>query len=420
MKMKRMAALSLAALFGATMSLQAFAADTATVKWTEGNPLVAHALGEYEGKIETNSKESFIHSWENGYQVMEADFTYTSDNILVVRHDFEPGGSYYRLEIQPNHSQPVMDSNTFKNTKIIFEQTPLTAEDLLKLMAEYQDVFLITDTKNSDQATVTRQFQDMKRIAQNIGHPEILERIVPQIYNQQMLGWVKSVHDFPQYIYTLYQLTDVDYAKEAAFCAANGIDVVTINKNRISPDMVQTFHKQGVLVYVHTVNRYLQMQELLRMGVDGVYTDAIHPYELPWVGLKNKRFIYEQPTVLKDKTYNIHRMTIMGQPYACLRDVAQMLAANGDFSASYDPATNTIFMKNTKGSIQLGNEMMLQNTGRCITKKTATALNYNGTALNLSGYTIDGELYYNWTELTKALGYTSTHSYSKELLHAAS
>ena len=155
--------------------------------WTVGNPLIAHALGEHEGKIETNSKEAFISSWENGFKALEADFTYTSDGTLVVRHDFDAGGSYYRLEIKPQ-GNPVMDTQTYKNTKIIYEQTPLTAADLIALMGEYKDVYLITDTKNTDKQTVQKQFTDLRNIAMNTNNAEVLNRIVPQIYNEEMLG----------------------------------------------------------------------------------------------------------------------------------------------------------------------------------------------------------------------------------------
>ena len=85
MQKKRWIACVLATVLGVLAPTQAFAANA---DWTEGNALIAHALGEYEGKIETNSKEAFLQSWENGFRVMEADFVYTSDNVLVVRHDF--------------------------------------------------------------------------------------------------------------------------------------------------------------------------------------------------------------------------------------------------------------------------------------------------------------------------------------------
>ena len=52
---------------------------------------------------------------------MEADFTYTSDGVLAVRHDFEAGGSYYRLEIEPD-GPLVMDSQTYREKKAVYER----------------------------------------------------------------------------------------------------------------------------------------------------------------------------------------------------------------------------------------------------------------------------------------------------------
>ena len=91
--------MAMAAMLG--VLLVPSSAYAANADWTAGNPLIAHALGEYDGKIETNSQEAFISSWENGYRVMEADFIYTSDGALVVRHDFDKDGSYYRLKSNP-------------------------------------------------------------------------------------------------------------------------------------------------------------------------------------------------------------------------------------------------------------------------------------------------------------------------------
>ena len=74
MKGKRIAAFALALVLGASAAQPALAAD-----WQSKNPLIAHALGEADGKIETNSKEAFLTSWQNGFRAVEADFTYTSD-----------------------------------------------------------------------------------------------------------------------------------------------------------------------------------------------------------------------------------------------------------------------------------------------------------------------------------------------------
>ena len=68
MKGKRLSAMAMAAMLG--VLLVPSSAYAANADWTAGNPLIAHALGEYDGKIETNSQEAFISSWENGYRVI--------------------------------------------------------------------------------------------------------------------------------------------------------------------------------------------------------------------------------------------------------------------------------------------------------------------------------------------------------------
>ena len=361
MKGKRLSAMAMAAMLG--VLLVPSSAYAANADWTAGNPLIAHALGEYDGKIETNSQEAFISSWENGYRVMEADFI-------------------YRLEIEPG-SNLVMDSNTFQNKKIIYEQTPMTAVDLMYLMTTYTDVYLVTDTKDTDKATVQKQFQDLKNIANNIGHPEILDRIIPQIYNEEMLGWIKEIYDFPQWIYTLYLQTNVDYAKTADFCAKNGIGVVTIEKSRLNQSIVDTFQAKDVQVYAHTVNRYLQFEDLLAMGVSGIYTDSIKPYKLS-----------VEPVNMGSNNYTLHTMDIMGTKYVKLRDYAAMMSANGGFSAQFDAATNTLALKNSGTFTTLGNELLLKESDRLITKKATNKLTYNDAEVTLTGYTIDGDLYY--------------------------
>ena len=76
MKGKGLTALAMAIMLGVSAVQPVWAAD-----WQKGNTLIAHAFGEVNNKIETNSKEAFINAWENGFRVVEGDFTYTSDGI---------------------------------------------------------------------------------------------------------------------------------------------------------------------------------------------------------------------------------------------------------------------------------------------------------------------------------------------------
>lgn len=384
MKGKRITAVALTLVLSLSAAVSAFAAD-----WQSKNPLIAHALGEADGKIETNSKEAFLTSWQNGFRVVEADFTYTSDGTLVVRHDFDADGSYYRLEIQPSGNL-VMDTKTYTATPAVYEQTPLTAVDLLYLLQEYSDMYLVTDTKNTDKATVQRQFRDLVSIANNIGAPEVLSRIIPQIYSKDMLSWVKEIYPFENWIFTLYLTANPNYAEIAEFCAANGIATVTLQTDRATKENIAKLKEKGLMVYVHTINRYLGFAEVLAAGADGIYTDRIKPYELSWVGLKNSIQTSEKSVSVGGKEIKLTTLSIFGTDYAPLRQMAQ---AGKKFSAAYDREKGTLNLSIGKTFTTMGNEMLLDNSGHLVTKKADFTLLVGGKETDIPCFYVDGEVY---------------------------
>lgn len=390
MKGKKLTAFLLAAVLAVSAVQPAFAAD-----WQSGNRLIAHAFGEVDNKIETNSKEAFINAWENGFRVVEGDFTYTSDGVLVLRHDFEQDGSYARLDI-PTTGDAVMDEKTFMDSPIIFEQTPLRAVDLLYLMVEYPDMYLVTDTKDTDKATVQRQFRDIVDAAKNIGHPEVLERIIPQLYNKGMIDWIREIHPFENWIFTLYLYNNPDYNDIAQYCVTKGIQTVTLHVDRATKENVEKLKAKGLKVYAHTTNRYLTMKNLLEVGVDGIYTDRIKPYELPWIGQENPRKLTEQKMPVGGREVTLTTMKIFGQTYVPLR---QMAKAGKGFSAVFDKETNTLNLQKGKEFTALGNEMLMNDSGRLITEKVDFKLLVNGAESDMQCYYVDGEVYGPLNEL---------------------
>ena len=384
MKGKRLTAFALAAVLAVSAVQPVLAAD-----WQRGNRLIAHAFGEVDNKIETNSKEAFINAWENGFRVVEGDFTYTSDGVLVLRHDFEKDGSYARLEIKTDQDK-VMDSQTYLNTPIIFTQTPMRAVDLMYLMVEYPDMYLVTDTKDTDQATVQKQFRDIVNIAKNIGHPEVLDRIIPQLYNKEMIKWIKAIHPFENWIFTLYLYNNPDYDDIANYCKANGIQTVTLHVDRATRENVNKLKAKGLKVYAHTTNRYLTMKNLLNAGVDGIYTDRIKPYELPWIGLENPRKLTEQTVTVGGKENTLTTIDIFGKDHAPLRQLAQL---GKRFSADYDRASNTLRIQTGRVFQSLGNELLMDDSGRLITEKADFRLLVNDKENRMQFYYVDGEVY---------------------------
>ena len=238
-------------------------------------PIVAHALGTVDGRRETNSKDAFLASYEAGQRILEVDLQLTSDGVLVARHDWDQI-SYYNLE---QEYAGVMDHETFMNTPICYYYTPLDIDGLLELLVSHPDAYLVTDSKDTNEAAIRSQCKALAQAVERTGNPSLWDRIIVQIYREEMLDWVREETPAANFIFTLYQIARPDYAAIGAFCQSNGIRVVTMNISRfsqLSSKDTTLLHSYGCLIYLHTVNRVLDMV-VSTWGADGFYSDYVTP-----------------------------------------------------------------------------------------------------------------------------------------------
>lgn len=245
-----------------------------TRPWYASKPPVAHALGAVDGNTYTNSKEAFEQSLERGFICMEVDFSTTSDGYIVLRHDWGksdggmgfPGG--YVLTLQE-----------FQEHLIADKYTSLSLLDLFVLLEQNPSVYIITDSKEGDYDTVVKQFSKLVETASENGYESILNRFVIQLYNDDMLQAVESVHHFDHYIYTLYQRGTDDIEQLIDFCRQHNISVVTIFDLwwYEQPDFREKMLESGLTIYLHTVNDLETILELRENGVANVYTDHAAP-----------------------------------------------------------------------------------------------------------------------------------------------
>lgn len=240
--------------------------------------MFAHALGSVQGRANTNSKDAFLESYEAGQRVFEVDLQLTSDGALVARHDWEQI-SYYNLE---QTYAGVMDHAAFLASPICFYYTPLDIQGLMELLIQYPDAYLVTDSKDTDEQSVRAQLRNLKKAVEETGQPELWNRIIVQIYHQEMYNWVKEETPVSNFIFTLYQIENPNYYEIGAFCRERGIQVVTMAAERLSKERSDILHSYGCKVYLHTVNRLRQMLES-SWGADGFYSDCVTPEQLEGV-----------------------------------------------------------------------------------------------------------------------------------------
>ena len=240
----------------------------------EENNVVAHALGAVDGIAGLNCLEGFRESYAAGTRVFEADLRTTIDGHVVLRHD-------WLSEIQEGieiTSIPTLEE--FLSKPIMDKYTPLSFRDLLRLMEQYPDICVITDTKFTEAESVTLQFRAMLDDAHALGLSYLFDRIVVQIYSPEHFTVVDGVHHFPHYIYTLYQdyfgRDEDSFRNKCIFCQEHGIMGLTLNEELWDADYAPISNWRKILVFVHTVDDADQARRLLRNGVHAVYSDTLH------------------------------------------------------------------------------------------------------------------------------------------------
>jgi glycerophosphoryl diester phosphodiesterase len=237
--------------------------------------LIAHAGGALhgiDGEIitYTNSLEAIEQNYQRGHRFFEIDFSLTKDGKLAAVHDWEQ-----RKAITQAEWTDVPTNEEWKAEKIHGTYTTLDIDDIITLMVKYRDMFIVTDTKETEENIVAKQFMEIYKAAEQI-NIEILDRFIPQIYYPEMLKTIYAVYPFKNVIYTLYQSSQSDEKVVEFVKNHNSIYAVTMWPYRATENFVSELTKLDKRIYVHTVNKFEEAYQIMQNGVSGLYTDYLY------------------------------------------------------------------------------------------------------------------------------------------------
>ncbi|QBO35214.1 hypothetical protein EQG49_01445 [Periweissella cryptocerci] len=245
-----------------------------TTSW-RSQSVIAHAGGALrkDGKTlsYTNSYDAMVQSYNLGYRTIELDMCLTSDGKLALVHDWQDAG-YAKA---PTAAEWMKDG--VRNPQDGIHYQPMLLDDVFKLMEMNKDLYIITDSKSFEytNAQIKEQFRDMVDAAKQYS-PDVLDRVIPQIYNEQMYPVMTSVHKFPSVIYTLYRSKDLEWQVVDFVKAHPEINTVTVPKARLDK-YLYSLVKNNVVVYTHTIDDINQLKALHSNGVRGFYSNDITP-----------------------------------------------------------------------------------------------------------------------------------------------
>ncbi|MEN1989103.1 MULTISPECIES: phosphatidylinositol-specific phospholipase C/glycerophosphodiester phosphodiesterase family protein [Paenibacillus] len=267
-----------------TVGMLFFAYDSQSEEQHDGFTayrLIAHAMGSIRDQPYTNAYEAMIANYEKGTRVFEIDFMLTSDRKVVARHEWTANMSKLlgQDEELPEEKQAgPLTHEEFMNTPILGMYQPMDADGIMDVLAEYPDMYIVTDTKEQQDEDIRQVLTALVDAAQE-RDPALLDRVVVQIYNEAMLESVKQIHDFSSIIYTLYATQDTE-AQVVDFVQDHDIAAVTMPEYKVNRDFVARLKRAGAVTYVHTINETDQVANYEKWGVYGVYSDVLTEEEI--------------------------------------------------------------------------------------------------------------------------------------------
>ena len=239
-------------------------------EWYLDHPLIYHAGGQIESSTYTNSLEAVEKTLLDNPEkcVVEIDLQRTSDGVLVCAHDW--------TDVLVSQTDP-MTEEEFLTQKIQGRYTPMTAADLLRIMQENPQMYVVTDTKLKE--PLASVIGDLVTLSE--GDPDILSRLIIQLYTGREKSEIQEIYPFAdeQFIFTIYGWGPW-CLYVAQICNEENIGVITLPAGQMPGKDAALMKELGFTVYEHTVNRLDAAAEYLKLGISGFYTDCLTPGDL--------------------------------------------------------------------------------------------------------------------------------------------
>lgn len=223
---------------------------------------VSHGGGEISGRRVTNSLQALNNAYDQGQRFIEVDFSWTSDNHLVLIHDWDI--SYQNLFSQYSDA-PNLEK--FNQLIMNYELTQLNLDQLLAWLHAHPDTTIITDIKD-------RNLEGLAYIAERAG--DVKKQFIPQIYGVNEYNPAVEL-GFRNIIFTLYR-TNISDSEVLDFASKNSLVALTLPTTRaVKSTLAQKLKHSGVFVYAHTINKNEVFNFLQSKGVSGIYSDILLP-----------------------------------------------------------------------------------------------------------------------------------------------
>lgn len=215
-------------------------------------PLVIAHRGDSSNALE-NSLDAIHRALSYPVDMIELDIRKSRDNALYVMHDrFTDRTADMDVDIERTGSDEI-DAIRLKNG----EPIP-TLADVIKIVAGSVGVNL--EIKSDGAGILAAQY------LLSSGYDGYV--LLSSFKEDEVIAARRAMPSLPtSMIYDVFAVRDVPAYRE------RGYKIISLRKKAVNEQLVDAFRKQGVQVYVWTVDEEDEMRKYISMGVDGIYSN---------------------------------------------------------------------------------------------------------------------------------------------------
>jgi len=191
--------------------------------------MIAHAGGEIDKNIYTNSLEALNHSYNKGVKYFELDIRKTQDNKYVAVHSWEQWKDF------TGYQGKIPTLKTFLKYKILDKQyTPMDIHLINKWFKNHKDAYLVTDKVDIPSEFIKKFKFKNRLIMELLSIKSILESTNLKIHASPSTNIIKLLgNKGPNILYNM------------------GIKYISVSYNFRNTDLLKDYMKYGIKVFIY-------------------------------------------------------------------------------------------------------------------------------------------------------------------------
>lgn len=243
--------------------------------------VIAHGCGGIDGYIYTDSMEAIENSYLNGTRLFDIDLRFSSDNQIIIRHDWDydlgqPEFDYIRNSDswaskykQGQRARDILPSkDKFIQTPIYGKYHAISFDDVYQWAKLHKNTYFVLDTKED-------VIETYRWIIDNYGFDKsFLDQIVVSCYDVNDLKEIFNIYDFKNVMLRKYEVYYIDFDDFINNCIKYKVKAVSVSLDYYDNyEGIKKLHDLGIKIY-WAIENDIENYKNNHIG-DGVISDWI-------------------------------------------------------------------------------------------------------------------------------------------------